>query len=103
MANIEEQVRIEVMNEIDLSYDVTDEEILKLIKEKIMEKSKSFPISLSQRQTIENHVFNSLRKLDVLEDLLADEEITEIMINGPDNIFIEKNVNNKVITNEKTQ
>ena len=91
MANIEEQVRIEVMNEIDLSYDVTDEEILKLIKEKIMEKSKSFPISLSQRQTIENHVFNSLRKLDVLEDLLADEEITEIMINGPDNIFIEKN------------
>ncbi len=91
MANIEEQVRIEVMNEIDLSYDVTDEEILRLIKNKIMEISKSIPVSLSQRQTIENHVFNSLRKLDVLEDLLADEEITEIMINGPDNIFIEKN------------
>ena len=35
-------------------------------------------------------MFNSLRKLDVLEDLLNDEEITEIMINGPDNIFIEK-------------
>ncbi|SFN74842.1 pilus assembly protein CpaF [Pseudobutyrivibrio sp. UC1225] len=91
MDSIEEQVRSEVMNEIDLSYDVTDEEILQLIKNKIMEKSKLVPVSLVQRQTIENHVFNSLRKLDVLEDLLADEDITEIMINGPDNIFIEKN------------
>ena len=91
MDNIEEQVRIEVMNEIDLSYDVSDDQIHQLIKNKIMEKSKSVPVSLVQRQTIENHVFNSLRKLDVLEDLLADEEITEIMINGPDNIFIEKN------------
>ena len=90
MEKLEEQVRHEVMNEIDLSYDVSDEEILQLIKNKIIEKSKSVPVSLIQRQTIENHVFNSLRKLDVLEDLLADEEITEIMINGPDNIFIEK-------------
>ncbi|MBR5635397.1 MAG: CpaF family protein [Pseudobutyrivibrio sp.] len=78
------------MNEIDLSYDVSDEDILQLIKEKIIAKSKLVPVSLSQRQQIENHVFNSLRKLDVLEDLLADEEITEIIINGPDNIFIEK-------------
>lgn len=91
MNSIEEQVRTEVMNEIDLSYDVSDEEILQLIKNKIMEKSKLVPVSLVQRQTIENHVFNSLRKLDVLEDLLADEDITEIMINGPENIFIEKN------------
>jgi pilus assembly protein CpaF len=91
MENIEEEIRIDVMNEIDLSYDVSDEEILTLIKNKIIEKSKSVPVSLSRRKVIENHVFNSLRKLDVLEDLLADEEITEIMINGPDNIFIEKN------------
>ena len=91
MDSIEEQVRVEIINEIDLSYDVSDAEILQLIKNKIMEKSKLVPVSLNQRQQIENHVFNSLRKLDVLEDLLADEEITEIMINGPDNIFIEKN------------
>lgn len=90
MEKLEEQIRLEIMNEIDLSYDVSDEDILQLIKEKIIAKSKLVPVSLSQRQQIENHVFNSLRKLDVLEDLLADEEITEIMINGPDNIFIEK-------------
>ncbi len=90
MVNLEEEIRVQVMNEIDLNYDVSDEEILKIIKKKIVEKSKAVPISLGERQTIESHVFNSLRKLDVLEDLLADEEITEIMINGPDHIFIEK-------------
>ena len=78
------------MNEIDLSYDVSDLEIRELIRNKIIEKSKMIPLSLQERVSIETHVFNSLRKLDVLEDLLSDEEITEIMINGPDNIFIEK-------------
>lgn len=100
MVKLEEEIRQEVMNEIDLSYDVSDEEILELIKNKIIEKSRLVPVSLGERRIIQTHVFNSLRKLDVLEDLLADEEITEIMINGPENIFIEKN--GKVIhTNER--
>ena len=88
--SLENEIRQEVMNSIDLSIDVSDTEILTLIKNSIIEKGKSIPISLADRKRIENHVFNSLRKLDVLEDLLNDEEITEIMINGPDNIFIEK-------------
>ncbi len=91
MVKLEEEIRQEVMNEIDLSYDVSDDEILELIKNKIIEKSKTVPVSLGERRIVQTHVFNSLRKLDVLEDLLADEEITEIMINGPENIFIEKN------------
>ncbi len=88
--DLEKEIRQEVMNAIDLSIDVSDEEILTLIKNSIIEKGKNRPISLADRKKIENHVFNSLRKLDVLEDLLNDEEITEIMINGPENIFIEK-------------
>ncbi len=88
--DLEKEIRQEVMNALDLSMDVSDEEILTLIKNSIIEKGKSRPISLADRKRIENHVFNSLRKLDVLEDLLNDEEITEIMINGPENIFIEK-------------
>ncbi|WP_242824250.1 CpaF family protein [Pseudobutyrivibrio ruminis] len=79
------------MNTIDLSVDVSDDEILKLIRNKIIEKSRTCPMNLSDRKRVEGHVFNSLRKLDVLEDLLKDEDITEIMINGPDNIFIERN------------
>ena len=88
--DLEKEIRQEVMNAIDLSMDVSDEEILTLIKNSIIEKGKNRPISLADRKKIENHVFNSLRKLDVLEDLLNDEEITEIMINGTENIFIEK-------------
>ena len=91
MKNIENEIRQEVMNTIDLSVDVSDDEILKLIRNKIIEKSRTCPMNLSDRKRVEGHVFNSLRKLDVLEDLLKDEDITEIMINGPDNIFIEKN------------
>lgn len=91
MDNLEEEIRLEVMNTIDLSIDLSDDEILNLIRQRIIEKSKRYPISLQERKRIETHVFNSLRKLDVLEDLLNDEEITEIMINGPEKIFIEKN------------
>ena len=91
MKNIENEIRQEVMNTIDLSVDVSDDEILKLIRNKIIEKSRTCPMNLSERKRVEGHVFNSIRKLDVLEDLLKDEDITEIMINGPDNIFIEKN------------
>lgn len=91
MINFEEKIRKEVMESIDLSVDVSDEEIQKLIRSKIIELAKIQPISLSDRKKVEGHVFNSLRKLDVLEDLLKDEEITEIMINGPKNIFVEKN------------
>ena len=91
MDNLEEEIRLEVMDAIDLSIDMSDEEIFNLIRQRIIEKSKRYPISLQERKRIETHVFNSLRKLDVLEDLLNDEEITEIMINGPEKIFIEKN------------
>ncbi|SDB37211.1 pilus assembly protein CpaF [Pseudobutyrivibrio sp. YE44] len=90
MVNYEEEIRQSTMNKIDLSFDVSDEELIQIIRNEIVAKSKEYPISLVERKNIESHVFNSLRKLDVLEDLLADEEITEIMINGPDNIFIEK-------------
>ncbi len=91
MDNLEEEIRVEIMDELDLSVDISDDELLVRIKEKIINKGRLVPISLKERKKIESHVFNSLRKLDVLEDLLGDEEITEIMINGPNNIFIEKN------------
>ncbi len=90
MDKIENKVRENVLTRLDSMYDPTDEEIRSIIRDELVRESKEYPISIKNRASIENHVFNSLRKLDVLEDLLADENITEIMINGPDNIFIEK-------------
>ncbi len=90
MDKIENKVRENVLTRLDSMYDPMDEEIRSIIRDELVRESKEYPISIKDRALIENHVFNSLRKLDVLEDLLADENITEIMINGPDNIFIEK-------------
>lgn len=90
MDKIENRVRENVLARLDSMYDPTDDEIRTVIRDELVRESKEYPISIKDRASIENHVFNSLRKLDVLEDLLADENITEIMINGPDNIFIEK-------------
>lgn len=89
--DIESLVRDRVLRELDLSSEIEDEQILAIVRNSISTISRDYPISLPDRRIIEKHVFNSLRKLDVLEDLLADESITEIMINGPQDIFIEKN------------
>ena len=85
-----EWIRQQVLSRMDLSREVEDEEITALIQEEIIAYSKSHPLTIAQRMELERDVFNSLRKLDVLQDLLEEEDITEIMINGPDDIFVER-------------
>ncbi len=85
-----EWIRQQVLSRMDLSREVEDEEITALIQEEIIDYSKSHPLTIAQRMELERDVFNSLRKLDVLQDLLEEEDITEIMINGPDDIFVER-------------
>ena len=87
---LREVVRQNVLNGIDLSRDVSDEEIIRLIQQEIIAQGVEQKLPLDERLLIQRDVFNSLRKLDVLQDLLEDEEITEIMINGYDAIFLEK-------------
>ncbi|MBR1630084.1 MAG: CpaF family protein [Lachnospiraceae bacterium] len=85
-----DEIRKRVLEEIDLSRDISDDEILYLIRQEIMDYGAANPMSLEERVSVQRDVFNSLRKLDVLQDLLEDEEITEIMINGANAIFVEK-------------
>ena len=87
---IEAEIKAQVLNKLDMSIDVSDEEIRSLIKQEILIKAKATILPISKRIEIEDHVFNALRGLDVLEDLLSNPDITEIMINGPNNIFIER-------------
>ena len=84
------ELRARILERIDLSKDISDEEILVLIREEIVRLGQDIPLPISERKRLERELYNSLRKLDILEDLLSDESITEIMINGPDNIFIER-------------
>lgn len=79
-----------VIESIDLSSDLSSDEILNLIDEQIRILSKSRSLSLKEREKIRIDAFHSIRELGILQDLIEDPEITEIMVNGTDSIFIER-------------
>ena len=80
----------EVMRALDLSKEIQDEEIYQQIDRAFQEVSKGSYIPLEMRLELRNAVYCSMRGLDVLSPLLENEEITEIMVNGYNQIFIEK-------------
>ena len=84
------QIREQVLNRMDLSRDVSDEEIGELIGEVASQTLRGRAMSIHDRVRIEQQVFNSLRELDVLQELVDDPEVSEIMVNGPGHIFYEK-------------
>ncbi len=86
-----ETIREEVLRAVDLSRDIPDEEIRGLVDERVILHGKSLGLDVDQKQSLSADVFNSLRKLDVLQELVDDETVSEIMINGPDSIYVEQN------------
>ncbi|NLG89458.1 MAG: CpaF family protein [Clostridiaceae bacterium] len=68
-----------------------DDKLYSLVEEAVFERVRDLHLKISDKKQLVDSVFNSLRRHDILEPLLQDPEITEIMINGPDKIFIEKN------------
>ncbi len=84
------KIRDVILSEMDLSRELSDEEICDLIGAVVSREVRENPMTIRQRADLERAIFNSLRKLDVLQELVDDKEITEIMVNGPDNIFYEK-------------
>ena len=94
MDNGEERRKLlkeKLIESIDYSRESSDEEIRELIDSMLVRESRERPISLAQRQRLRKELFHAVRKLDVLQELVDDPQITEIMINGPDRIFIERN------------
>lgn len=85
------QIREMVANRLDLTRDVDDDQIREVITEIVMEESRRQYLSLSEKKEIMESVFNSMRGLDVLQPLVDDPTVTEIMINGPHNVFVEQN------------
>lgn len=90
LQDIKTRLRRRVCENIDLTREWSDEEIKRLIHGFFAEETKGSYISLAGKAEITGWVFDSIRKLDVLQELLDDEEITEIMINGPGQIFVER-------------
>lgn len=84
------RIRDAVLSEIDLSKELSDEEICDLIGMAVSKEAREIPMTLRQRADLERIIFNSLRKLDILQELVDDKAVTEIMVNGPNEIFYEK-------------
>ena len=85
-----EQLRDKLRADIDYSREISDEEMQELIDGLLMREGKRQPMSLEERAWLRRELFYAIRKLDVLQELIDDTDITEIMINGPDHIFVEK-------------
>ena len=90
MRDLAEKIKLQILESMDLNVDHSDEEIHNIISATIRRETRDRIISLSDRKKLGNIIFNSLRKMDVLQELIEDETITEIMINGASNIFYEK-------------
>lgn len=87
---LKQEIIEEVRSRIDLTKDIEDEEILDTVDELLLQKGKENFLSLREKKNLRNDIFNSIRRLDILQELIEDNQITEIMINGYNNIFIEK-------------
>lgn len=90
MDNLVEEIRQKVLSMLDRSVEYSDEQIQDYIGEIVAKHAKKEHWTLSYRTKIEKQIFDSIRKLDILQTLIDDSRITEIMVNGPDHIFYEK-------------
>ena len=80
-----------VLCEMDMKNEMEDMDLIKLIHKVLNTSSKTEYIPLPIKIKTGRELFNAFRKLDILQELVEDDEITEIMINGTSNIFLEKN------------
>ena len=83
-------IRESVIGSLDFYRDISDSEMLELIDREMAKLLRQKVFSIEQKKALRTEVFDSIRKLDVLQQLLDDPAVTEIMVNGTDNIFIEK-------------
>lgn len=84
------RLRTQLASDLENTWEVSDEEVLEIIDRLLLNESKTSYLSLSRLEELRMELFRSLRKMDVLEELLENDSITEIMVNRWDQIFIEQ-------------
>lgn len=85
-----EEIRDEIAQGLDRSREIDDEELMEMVTEAVFRRSRVTWLNIAQKRELADMVYNSMRRLDILQPLLDDKSITEIMVNGPDNIFVER-------------
>lgn len=79
-----------VMHRMDMTKETKEEELQEIIRTVLEDESKKEFIPLSEKIRLSRELFNAFRRLDILQDLIEDDSITEIMVNGTENIFMRK-------------
>lgn len=88
---LKKQWQEELKEELCELPELTDEAVKERIEELIIRRGREAFLRLEDRRRLGREIFNSIRRLDILQELLEDEEISEIMVNGPETVFVEKN------------
>ena len=87
---LKQQLQETVRQRMDMSSELSDAQIGEIIDSVIMEKSREVYMSAVTKLTLRQELFNAIRRLDLLQELIDDKTVTEIMVNGADAIFYER-------------
>ncbi len=88
---IRENLKRDLLHHLDMQLETSDDQVMELIEEGILSIGKTVYLSLSQKNALRRELYHAIRKLGILQELIDDPTVTEIMVNGPDHIFLEKN------------
>ncbi|MFR8547886.1 MAG: CpaF family protein [Lachnospiraceae bacterium] len=83
-------LRQRLMENLEEYREIQDKEIYRVIDELILHGGSDFYVPLSERGPLRRDLFNSVRRLDILQELIDDNTVTEIMVNGTEAVFIER-------------
>lgn len=90
LEEIRNQIQEELLKELDQGVSFSDEALRDEIEIRVLNRGQDQYLSIEEKMQLVRRIFNSIRRLDVLQELLEDPTITEIMVNGPEHIFVER-------------
>ena len=90
LEKIQQEIQEELLRELEQGVSFSDDQMQDEIEIRVLKRGQMEYLTIEEKMELVKKIFNSVRRLDVLQELLEDQDITEIMINGPDHIFIEK-------------
>ena len=90
MDELRRRLREAVVTSFDYSEEITEEDLFRRIDQVIMQAARESFLTLERKEKLRRELYASIRGLDILEELLEEDSVTEIMINGFEDIFLEE-------------
>ena len=85
-----QDIRRELLEHMDFSREMSDEDIRDAIADRLRAREFGGKLNVYERARLGKELFSAIRGLDVLQELIDDSQVTEIMINGLEGIFVER-------------